>query len=361
MEHNWDFVLTMFPKGWQELARETKAVSHFRGEVKTHSDLMKIFFLHIANGYSLQETVARAKLSGLGSLSNVALMNRLKNAEEWFRQLGLGLIAEQGYEPPDLNGIRFKLIDATNIKEPGKTGSQWRLHYALGLPDLQCDHFELTSGSGQGTGENFRRFSVSPQDCLMGDRIYCRAVDIEHVSRQQGYVLVRHNPRSLPLYEESGDFDLLKELSSLSTPGQTGEWDVVIQGEEGRIPGRLCVIRKEEEAALKAIRKLKRRASKNQQELQAETVEYAHYIMILTTLPKEEWSLDNILEMYRFRWQIELGFKRFKSLAQLGHLPKYDDQSSKAWLYAKLFVCLLTEKLVSQADSFSPWGPVGIS
>ena len=125
MDQNWDFVLSIFPKNWEKLAKETKAVQHLKGDVKSLPNLMKIFFLHIANGYSLQETVARAKLSGLGSLSNVALMNRLQNSEEWFRQMGLKPVAERGLHHPDLKGIRFKLIDAANVKEPGKTGSQW--------------------------------------------------------------------------------------------------------------------------------------------------------------------------------------------------------------------------------------------
>ena len=48
-------------------------------------------------------------------------------------------------------------------------------------------------------------------------------------------------------------------------------------------------------------------------------------------------------------------FKRFKSLAQLGHVPKYDDESAKAWLYGKLFVALLVEKLIHHARTISPW------
>lgn len=46
------------------------------------------------------------------------------------------------------------------------------------------------------------------------------------------------------------------------------------------------------------------------------------------------------------RWQIELVFKRLKSIAQLGHLPKHDDRSSRAWLYGKLLVTLLAQKLI---------------
>jgi hypothetical protein len=49
-------------------------------------------------------------------------------------------------------------------------------------------------------------------------------------------------------------------------------------------------------------------------------------------------------------------FKRLKSLAQLGHLPKQDEQSSRAWLYGKLFVALLTQKLVRTGREISPWG-----
>ena len=49
-------------------------------------------------------------------------------------------------------------------------------------------------------------------------------------------------------------------------------------------------------------------------------------------------------------------FKRFKSLAQLGHVPKYDADSARAWLYGKLFVALLVEKLLEHARAISPWG-----
>jgi hypothetical protein len=82
--------------------------------------------------------------------------------------------------------------------------------------------------------------------------------------------------------------------------------------------------------------------------------------MVLTTFPAPEFSLQQVLDHYRFRWQIELVFKRFKQIAQLGHLPKYDQDSAKAWLYGKLFVSLLIEKLIRYARALSPLGiPIG--
>ena len=83
---------------------------------------------------------------------------------------------------------------------------------------------------------------------------------------------------------------------------------------------------------------------------------YAEYVMVVTTFPEDKYSPIMILEWYRFRWQIELVFKRFKQIVQLGHLPKHGEESAQAWLYGKLFIALLTEKVIEHANAFSPWG-----
>jgi transposase len=77
---------------------------------------------------------------------------------------------------------------------------------------------------------------------------------------------------------------------------------------------------------------------------------------VFTTLPSREVSARQVLDCYRLRWQIELTFKRLKSVVRLGHIPKQDDQSSRAWLYGKLFVALLSQKLVRVGSAISPWG-----
>ena len=119
---------------------------------------------------------------------------------------------------------------------------------------------------------------------------------------------------------------------------------------------RICAIRKSKIAIALAHKQLRRKASKQGSELQPETLLYAEYVLVLTTFAEKEFPAASVLEWYRFRWQIELVFKRFKQIAQLGHLPKQDEASAKAWLYGKLFVALLTEKVLVQARALSPWG-----
>ncbi len=117
-----------------------------------------------------------------------------------------------------------------------------------------------------------------------------------------------------------------------------------------------CVLRKSEQAIALAQRRITLQEQKKQQQTRPETREYARYVIVFTTVLESEMSTAEVLEYYRFRWQIELVFKRFKSILAMGHLPKYDDQSSRAWLYGKLLVALLTQKLVHLGSAISPWG-----
>jgi len=138
--------------------------------------------------------------------------------------------------------------------------------------------------------------------------------------------------------------------------GTTMQWPVCLKGPGQVVEGRLCAVRKSETATRKEVRKIRRKAQQGGPQTKPETLEYAHYVMVFTTLPAEQFSSDEILEWYRVRWQIELVFKRMKSLAQLGHLPKHDEQSARAWLYGKLLVALLGQKLTRLGRDISPWG-----
>lgn len=86
-----------------------------------------------------------------------------------------------------------------------------------------------------------------------------------------------------------------------------------------------------------------------------ESWEAAQYFFVWTTLP-DRFPAPAVLELYRLRWQIELAFKRMKSIMGLGHLPKRDPASARAWLHGKIFASLLVERMVEAADRFSPWG-----
>ena len=276
----------------------------------------------------------------------------------WLRALCMELFRERGVELSEAGGLQMRALDGTAVKEPGKTGSLWRVHYSVRLPSLSCDFFRLTETEGVGTGESFRQFPIAAGDHLLADRGYSTAAGLRYVVQAGGLVTVRVNTGALVLETAEGEpLDLLAAVATLRRAGQIGCWQVRVVDSQGlAASGRVCALRKTREAIRMAHKSLRQQASKKGKQLRPETLQYAKYVIVFTTFPETDFSARDVLEWYRTRWQVELVFKRFKSLAELGHLPKHDERSAKSWLYGKLFVALLVEKLIGHARSISPWG-----
>src|SRR5208282_5617539 len=79
-------------------------------------------------------------------------------------------------------------------------------------------------------------------------------------------------------------------------------------------------------------------------------------IWVLTTLARAQASALQILELYRVRWQIELLFKRLKSLLHLDALPSRQGPTAKSWMLARFLAAALAQRLVQPAGPLSPWG-----
>ena len=73
------------------------------------------------------------------------------------------------------------------------------------------------------------------------------------------------------------------------------------------------------------------------------------YFFVVTSLGKE-FTSDEILRLYRLRWQVEMVFKRYKSILKLGSIPTKTDISSLVWLNCKMLIALLIEKILSEVD-----------
>ncbi len=357
MQEDWDLVKSFLPGNWRELAADTGALKRLRG-IKSVENLLRVLLMHLGCGYSLRETAVRARQVGLAELSDVALMKRLRNAGGWLQALCVELFREQGLSRAAEGGFQIRAMDATTVREPGKTGSLWRIHYSVRLPSLSCDFFRVTATEGKGSGESLTHFPIQSGDHVVADRGYARAPGLVHVAHSGGYATVRVNTRALALQSAVGEpLDLLETVRSLRRADQIGFWPArVVAADGGTVAGRICAVRKSREAIRQAQKKIRSDASRKGTEIQPKTVEFAKFVIVFTNFPEADFSARQVLEWYRTRWQVELVFKRLKSLAELGHLPKYDDDSARAWLYGKLLVALLVEKLIRHAESVSPWG-----
>jgi hypothetical protein len=357
LNDDWDILKTFLPSGWEDKARELGALVRKR-KIDSAETLLRVLLIHLADGKSLRTTAAYAHEAGLCDLNDVALLHRLRSAEEWFHWMVTELFQSLSSRPlPSklFQTYRIRLVDGSSISEPGSTGTDWRLHYSLLLSNLRCDSLTITPTT---TGEAFQRYAVTPGDVFIGDRGYCQRKGIVYVLQHHGHVLVRFHSTNLPLFRRSGTpFVVLEHLRGLDT-GHIGDWDVWFKHPESGdlVKGRLCSLRKSQEAAEKAKKQLRQTASRKGRTLRPETLEHAEYITMFTTTTRHVFTGMLLMSLYRGRWQVELVFKRLKGILGVGHLPKYHPESCVAWLYGKMIVALLVERLYHEAERFSPWG-----
>lgn len=358
LARDWEFLLTFLPVGWEEKAKELGALRRCR-KVPDAGVLLRVLLIHLAEGCSLRETAVRARAGGIVDLSDVTIKNRLEGAGEWFRWMSTALMSQWvARQPPEVlaGPWEVRVVDGTQVKEPGPTGSLWRLHYSIGLPSLRCGEVHLTGSEGAGSGESFCRFAVHPGDLLIGDRGYATPVGIAHVVGAGGDVLVRFPWHSLPLWVEADQpFDLLAHLRTLHGTA-LGDWPASVKAGRTLIAGRVCALKRSAQATEQAQRQARQRARHRGVQIRPGTLEAAGYVFVFTTVPKRLLTPMRALEFYRGRWQVELVFKRLKSILGLNHLRKGEDQSATAWIHGKLFVAFLMEALLRHGESFSPWG-----
>ena len=99
---------------------------------------------------------------------------------------------------------------------------------------------------------------------------------------------------------------------------------------------------------------LRRAAIKKGKKLDPRSLTAAEFMILGTSLPKRGYTAKDILAVYRLRWQIELAFKRLKSLLHIDKLPTWTEQTSRSWLYAHLILALLCDDLSQDFLESSP-------
>jgi hypothetical protein len=353
LPEDWKILRSWLPANLQECARADGFFQRARG-LNDAELWLRLILMHVAGGLSLKQTVLRARELGLAQISSVALFKRLRRSQRWLQGLTRHLLAVQQKKLGRFDWpyrYRLRIIDASNIQEPGSTGTDWRLHYSIRLPELTCDYFELTDDKG---GEKLGRYSFAADEMVLVDRGYSHRAGVAHVIESGAQVLVRWNPGLFPLQRAGAKaLVLLPALRSLKT-GQIAEWPVEFEWGNQTYSLRLCAVRKSQVAAQHALRRAQRKAQKNGTNAQAEALELTAYVLVLTSEPT--LPLRAVLELYRGRWQVELVFKRLKSLLDAGQLPKYDDASALAWMQAKILTALLVDRILVEGKFFSPWG-----
>jgi hypothetical protein len=327
-----------------------------RRAVRSAASLLRLALGYGACGLSLRMAAAWAEVAGVARLSDVALLNRLRGAADWLGEIVGALLSERLSETAGAaQGYRLRLIDATTLSQPGSRLPDWRVHLCCRLMARpQIEQVELSEGRG---GETLRRFTRSPGDIEIGDRGYAKAGDLAAVKQEGGDFIVRTGWGSLGLRCLDGaPFDLFAALDKLPERGVAEAAVALRLDRDGTqlLPVRLLMQRLPEAAAEHNRRRARRKSRKQGKTIKQKTLRAAGFVLLVTSLPAERFPPGDVLALYRLRWQIELVFKRLKSLLHLDELPAKDEDLARAWIYAKLIAALLLQDITGQVLDSPP-------
>jgi hypothetical protein len=239
-------------------------------------------------------------------------------------------------------------VDSTIICGPGATGIDARIHTKLRVSDVALTSVEVTDKRG---GETLCRFDWAPGELAVADRGYCSLRGVSHVVNSGADVLVRYKLVGLPMVDANGDdVDVLSHARTLARE-QTLDLDVCLPTEDRKIKGRLIIMRLPLDAEKRALKRARAEkcAGNSPQALEA-----TGYVILFTTATRSRLSAERCLQAYRLRWQIELQFKRWKSLCSFDALPNMRDDTILAWLYGKVLLGVLLDRMASTPTELSP-------
>jgi len=337
-----------------ESARQAKAFLRPR-TITSAVDLLRIVLAYCLSHGGLRSTAAWASAVGLADLSNVALLQRLRRSADW-----LGVLVGQvlaSHTPKLSQGRLIRIVDGTSVPKAGKTARQrsqlWRIHSAFDLPDERFGHFILTD---QQEGEKLDFIPVIAGEIRLADRAYMQPDRIAAVLRQGGDVVVRSGWKSIVWREVGGEpFGLIEAFRKAAGRGPIDRAISVERKDGPPLVLRLIAVEKPPEAAEAARRQARRAAQREGYTLSKEALIAAGWVIIVTSLPADSWSTSAVLDLYRLRWRIELGFKRLKSLVGLNGPPGADARSAKAYLLAHLLIILLLEPVIDEFEDSPHW------
>jgi hypothetical protein len=337
-EEEWEYVRTLLPLDLEDSSRSAGALLRCRN-VPDAAALLRLALAYAVSDLSLKDVAAWASALHLAEITGPGLFYRLREAEGWLEHvLAEVLAAEQvGAEPA---AWPVRVVDATVINGPGNKPVQWRAHVLINPATGGFQRVELTDDSG---GEKLGRYKIQRGEIVLGDRAYGTARGLYAVREADAHALVRFNPGNLRTCDEQRQRIHLAEKEPLVPSVGVVEFSLTIP-----VPPTSTKSHKTWDSA-KAIAWLPARAL-------ASRTRSGEVIWLITTLDATQLPPVQSMVLYRARWQIELLFKRLKSLLHLDTLPSRQGPTAKSWMLARLIAAALAQRLVQPSGPLSPWG-----
>lgn len=336
VQQSLEQLLQDLPSEYQEMAIEFKAFVRPR-KIQNPMELMQLVLMYCGIDKTLRDTAGNLTLLR-ERITDTAVHKRLLTCTPWLKALLQKMWPGIAKLP---GSMRLIVIDASSVSAPGATGTSYRLHLAMDLPTLTFTHVEVTD---QYSGESLKHFPLTANDVVLLDRGYNHPKTIAEYSLKGVSVVLRLSPHAMPLYQVDSDerIDLYQRLKGAESNEITLPVRLINKKQQP-VTGWVHARRLPEELRAEARRKC--RVNSKSGNPKQETLLFSEWLLVFTTVSPSVIDRQTVCSLYSLRWQVELIFKRLKSLLDIDQLRcKEGSKLGDVWLYGKLLFATLLVK-----------------
>lgn len=356
----------------ENLARETGFVK--RSSLVNGKNFLDLLLSNATKGtlLSLEDLARNFEVVHGESISKQGLDERFNSEAVFFLKNILNGLLDKHLIGAQGNGSEYhfktcRLRDSTRFGLPEEYTSSYKGHggatntksmisiqYEFDLLTGNQVDLQLTSGCRNDQQDSPRSIEdVKEGELLVRDLGYVTMKYLSGLIKKEAFFLNRL-PSQINLYDpyENEMINLrkvYKKLKRYNLPYL--ELDVLI-GKKAQIPCRLVVSVCKEKAAQKRLKRTTKNTKSTGCKVSEETKWRSRLNLYITNAPKDKIQAKDIYQIYRMRWQIELIFKTWKSIANINKIKKVKIKRFECILLSGLIWVLANWKIFQVANNW---------
>ena len=346
-------ILPHLPENLDELANKTGVIQRKRG-VNSATDLLKILFLYACSKISFRILAFAACVLGISNISDTAWRKQFSKSIPFLNEILHSMLSSFipfKVDETSLKGVKNVLLaDGSVVRQNGKQQTQQRIHMCYSLNQNRMQQVKVTD---KHIAESLTHFSIGKNGLVMADAGYGTAHNYIYAQEQQADVILRITPKNFCFYDADGNkislIELLKEaeekhMDMVDIFGfcKYKEKSALVRVVAGKLP---------EGQTKKAQKRKKANASRKQHKITEDTLFCAGWIVVITSLDIG-YCGEEILHLYRSRWQVELLFKRFKQNFAITTIKAGSTSYAEAEVFLWLIIWTMTERQAFLAECY---------
>lgn len=302
-----------------------KEIIKRKRKVKDCWILVKAVFLRIVHNLSFQRLSDLMSCKYDVTMSDTAWSKQIKKVADAFIEAAEECLKESYEENAAarsdnvLNQKHCYALDATNLAVEGKNATVIRMHVQYMLDSAYANFVSITDNH---VAESILNFPIESSALYIADRAYGKIRQLEYLIRNNAGFVIRISPNHIILYQ---DMECSKKIDfSDYISGDDFSLNCFGKYMNHVFPIRIIGMKKPDDKLNASEKKVRRKAQKNQTKLSQKTINFSKWLFLAVS-PDNSIPAEDIFGVYRLRWQIELFFKRMKSILQLRKIRHSSD------------------------------------